>query len=233
MSNQEEFFAWLDGELQGEAAERVAAEVAGNPELQRLAEQHRAFAARLHGAFDPIAAEPVPEALMVATRPGAEVVSLATMRERRRGLPLWQQAAAMAATLVLGLVVGNGFSREPATPVAVEGGRLVAAGKLEQALDVRLASAPRQEGTRIGLTFRDNSGAICRTFTDEDASGLACREGEGWRIRGLFQGSEKESGDYRMAAGVDPQLTAMVDQTIAGEPFDAAQEQAARDRGWH
>jgi hypothetical protein len=36
-----------------------------------------------------------------------------------------------------------------------------------------------------------------------------------------------------MAAGMDPSLAALVDSTIAGEPFDAATEKAAKDKGWH
>jgi hypothetical protein len=35
-----------------------------------------------------------------------------------------------------------------------------------------------------------------------------------------------------MAAGMDPNLAALVDSSMAGEPFDAAQEKAARDKGW-
>jgi hypothetical protein len=35
-----------------------------------------------------------------------------------------------------------------------------------------------------------------------------------------------------MAAGMDPNLAALVDSTIAGEPFDASQEKAARGKGW-
>jgi hypothetical protein len=31
---------------------------------------------------------------------------------------------------------------------------------------------------------------------------------------------------------MDPTLAALVDSTIAGEPFDAAQERAARDKNW-
>ena len=235
MTNEEEFFAWLDGELQGEAADRVAAEVAADPELQWQAQQHRALGARLKQAFDPIAAAPVPEALKPADRTSAEVVDFAAARdsrERRRALPLWQQAAAMAATLVLGLVVGNNLNRVPPAPVAVAGGKLVASADLRQALDARLASTPADRGARIGLTFRDGSGTICRTFTDQGASGLACREGEDWRVRGLFQGPEGQVSDYRMAAGADPQLMEAVEAAIDGEPFDAAQERQAAERGW-
>jgi hypothetical protein len=35
-----------------------------------------------------------------------------------------------------------------------------------------------------------------------------------------------------MAAGVDPNLAALIDATIAGEPLDAAGERAAQQQGW-
>ena len=35
-----------------------------------------------------------------------------------------------------------------------------------------------------------------------------------------------------MAAGGDPRLAALVDENIAGEPLDAAGEQAAQRGGW-
>ena len=111
-------------------------------------------------------------------------------------------------------------------------GKLVAAASLDQALDKQLASASADGATRIGLTFRDGAGNICRSFSDGGASGLACRQGEDWRIRGLFQGAEGQGSDYRMAAGEDPRLAALIEATIAGEPFDADQEKAAQAKGW-
>ncbi len=48
----------------------------------------------------------------------------------------------------------------------------------------------------------------------------------------MFAAPEGQTSDYRMAAGVDPNLAALIDSTMAGEPLDAAQEQAARERGW-
>ena len=53
-----------------------------------------------------------------------------------------------------------------------------------------------------------------------------------WRLKGLFAAPEGQSSDYRMAAGMDPNLAALVGSTITGEPFDAAQEKAAKDKGW-
>ena len=82
------------------------------------------------------------------------------------------------------------------------------------------------------MTYRDKSGAICRTFMEDGSSGLACREKGDWRIRGLFDDAAGQPSEYRMASGPDQRLLDMVDETIAGEPFDAAHERAAREQGW-
>jgi hypothetical protein len=138
----------------------------------------------------------------------------------------------MAATLAVGVLVGTMVPRErEAAPVTVQGSRMYAASALNQALDTQLASAP-QGDTRIGMTFRDQAGAICRSFTTAGSSGLACRDPNGWRLRGLFGAPEGQKSDYRMAAGMDPNLAALVDSTISGEPFDAAQEKTAKEKGW-
>ena len=229
MMDDELFYAWLDGELAGDEAEKVAARVAGDPELQARAEQHRRVAAQLRGAFDPVLQQPVP-----APRFGsADVVDLQSKRserdERRSsfGVPQW---AAMAATLAIGIVAGQFVDNRSAAPVESREGMLVAAASLDQALDSQLASAGNQDAIRVGLTFRNHDGSICRSFSGAVGSGLACRNGGGWNIEGLF-GSTAQ-GDYRMAAGDDPRLAVLVDERIAGEPFDAAAERSARDRDW-
>ena len=85
---------------------------------------------------------------------------------------------------------------------------------------------------RIGVTFRDPAGEICRTFVAPAGRGLACRSGSGWQMKGLFAAPEGQGSDYRMAAGMDPNLAALVDSTMAGAPFDEAAEKAAKDKGW-
>lgn len=233
MDRDEEFFAWLDGELEGEAARRVAARVAASPELTGMAEQHRKMAANLRQAFQPAA----DTAGQPPSFESADLINLgarATERERRRSWFAVPQWAAVAASLALGLVIGTQINgeRHSDAPVAVEDGRMIAAASLDDALDTRLASAPASDGVRIGLTFRNASGAICRSFSAEPSSGLACREGDDWRIQGLFQGAEGQQGEFRMAAGEDPRLATLIDDTIRGEPFDAAQEKAALQKGW-
>ena len=227
MTDEEAFFAWLDGELEGEAAEKVAARVAADPELAEEARLHRALGQQLRGAFDPLMDAPVPD------RIGQAPVDFAAARERRAprrfALPQW---AAIAATLVVGVVGGTMLGSNSSGPVAQQGGTIVAAGALERALDTQLASAPTSGGVRIGLTFRDSAGTVCRSFDDGELSGLACRAGDEWKFRGLFQKGLESNGAYRMAAGPDPRLGAMIDDMLAGEPLDAEGERAAQANGW-
>lgn len=226
----EKFFAWLDGELPPEEALRVEREVASSPELTRAAEQHRALQARLKGAFDPIAEAPLPERL----RPTANVIDFVAAK-RARSQRHWGSAvqwAAIAATLAIGVFAGTMLTPGSSGPVEVRGGKLYAAASLDRALDTELASAPANGPVRVGLTFRDQSGALCRTFTDPRSSGLACRSGSRWQLRGLFAAPEGQGGSYRMAAGMDPNLAALVGSTMSGTPLDAVQEKAARNDGW-
>jgi hypothetical protein len=234
MVEDEKFFAWLDGELPADEAARVEAEVAADPRLSMLAEEHRRMTAGLRGAFAEVEAQPVPERLARVLDRG-KVVDLAEAREHRphRKPPsLWVQMGALAATLAIGIVTGNLLAGGVSSPIGAEGGRLVASAELEDALYARLASMPADSGPRIGLTFRDKSGAICRTFEEQAASGLACREGGNWRIRNLYQSPEGQASDYRMASGQDPQLMEAVEASIDGEPFDAEQERKAMEQGW-
>ena len=231
------FFAWLDGELEPAEAAEVEAAVAADPRLSRLADQHRAFGAKLRGAFEPLVAEPVPARLAEAVRAqGSTVVEFASRSRPATGRSAWTplpQWAAMAATLALGIGLGTTLnSTGGASSVEVRDGRMFAAAGLDRALDTQLASAGATADARVGLTFRDQAGAICRTFADGHSTGLACRERGDWQLRGLFAAPEGQGGDYRMAAGADPNLAALVDSAIHGEAFDAGQEKSARDRGW-
>jgi hypothetical protein len=230
MTEDEKFFAWLDGELGPTEAAEMEAKIASDPKLVRLAEQHRALASTLRGAFDPIADSPVPERLKQALRPSAEIIDFAASR-KLRSLPSIPQWAAMAATLALGVFLGTMMPQRGVAPVEMQGGQIYAASALNRALDTELASAPAGD-VRIGLTFRDRGGEICRSFTARASSGLACRSGGRWQLKGLFAAPEGQASDYRMAAGMNPNLAAMVESTMAGEPFDAAAEKAAKARGW-
>ena len=230
MTEEEEFFAWLDGELDGTAAAAVEARVAADPALAEQARAHRALGAGLRGAFNPVMKAAAPDHF------GAAPIDLGQARERLRqrrpnGLPQW---AAIAATLVLGIGLGTTIGgRGSDAPTAIEGGRLVAAAGLRQALDRQLTSTDqRGAATRIGLTFRNHEGALCRSFDGRDGVGLACRSGENWQIEALFGPGAGTRGNYRTASGGDPLLANLIDQAIVGDPLDAEQERGAWSRHW-
>lgn len=236
MVSDETFFAWLDGELDPAQAAMVEAEVAADPGLSARAAEHRSMQQKLRGAFDPLLSEPLPDTLVAAarSRAPATVVDFGKAKQAReaRRFPIAIQLGAMAASLAVGILVGTMASR-PAdmAPVSVEDSKLYANAGLRHALDTELASAPRGD-VRIGMTFREGGGAICRTFITRASTGLACRQSDKWRVRGLFGAPEGQAGDYRMAGGMEPGLADMVETTMKGEPFDAAQERAARRRQW-
>lgn len=233
MIDEAKFFAWLDGELDAAEASKVEVEVAGDPELQRLADEHRAMSAGLRGAFGHVADAPVPQRLRNTTKAETDVVDLAARRAARRPFGSLPQWAAMAASLVIGIAIGaislNGSSQQP---VETRGGQIYAAGAVDRALDTQLASASPGGDVRIGLTFRNSEGAICRSFEADAATGLACRDEGDWRLRGLFPAPDRQQTEYRMAASPNQQLLDLVDSTIAGDPFDAAAEAQAKERGW-
>jgi len=229
MRDEELLYAWLDGDLEGEDAERVAARVAADPELQAEADRQRRLRAHLRDAFEPVLAQEIPPPQFGP----AQVIDFKARRSEREkrsasfGLPQW---AAMAATLALGIVAGQFVGDRSPSPIKSRDGVLLASASLDRALDTQLASTGGDEAIRVGLTFRNRDGSICRSFGGSAGSGLACRQGGDWRVEGLFDSSGQ--GDYRMAAGEDPRLAALIDERIAGEPFDAATEKAALERGW-
>jgi hypothetical protein len=229
MTDDPDFYAWLDGELPEREASAMAARVAADPQLAAFAEQHRALAGRLSDAFAPILLAPVPERVSrAAERRQAEVVDLAEVRARQRQ---WSVAGmAAAASLALGLAIGTAMPRDSSS-FESSGGKLAAAGPLATALDRQLAAAGDQRGIRLGLSFKDRGGRYCRTFNTQAQSGLACLHGEDWAIEGLV-GAGASDGEYRMASGVDPGLAAIVDSRLAGEPLDAAAEAQAVERRW-
>ena len=141
MTDDEKFFAWIDGELGAAEAAEMEARVATDPDLKRLAEQHRSLGAQMRSAFDPIATAPIPDRLQAALRPSAQVIDFA-LAKRTRSMPALAQWAAMAATLAIGILVGTRLPENSETPVQVQGGKLYAAAALNSALDTQLASAP-------------------------------------------------------------------------------------------
>jgi hypothetical protein len=116
---------------------------------------------------------------------------------------------------------------------------VVAGGNLAKALSTELAAerAPDRVAT-IGLSFLAKSGAYCRTFSlssGHAGAGLACRDGERWRIHLLAPAANDGSAgsEYRTAGSNDsPQLRSLIESEIQGEPLTQEGEEAARRAGW-
>lgn len=243
--SDETLMAYADGEL--DAATRAAVETAAaaDPQLAQRIAQHRTLRARLRGAFEPVLAEPLPERLLAAARGAGGERRTDNVIALRKGRPprwSWPQWGAMAASLIVGVLLGPVLLRSAArpAPLDVSGGRLRASGALARALSQQLASEqPPVAPVTIGVSFRARSGDYCRTFVlreGESLAGLACRQGPNWQVMALAPAAAPgtAAGGYRQAgSGMPPAVAGTLDELIAGEPLDAAAEKAARAHAWN
>ena len=222
MIESETIVAYVDGELGAEAAAAVEAAAKADPAIAEAIAAHRHLRDSLFAVFAPVAEEPVPERLLAAARPPAPVVSLDAFRARRQ---VFVQIGAMAACLVAGVGIALALTHSPGDFRSAPGG-LMAQGQLAHALSSQLASD--DGATRIGLTFRDKAGAVCRTFSTKASDGLACKASDGWRIDALAR--SEGTTEFRQAAS--PLIMSAAQDRMTGDAFDADAEKAARDKGW-
>ena len=224
--------AFADGELDEVGRARVERALAGDPALRDRLDQQRQLRARLAAHYGPVAEEEIPERFRAMLETNIVPFPAAQPRTRR---PLWQSLTALAATLVLGLLLGRTLLAPAPVPgaFAVADGRLVARGSLAEALDSQLASAqPHDTATRIGVTFANRDGRPCRTFDSEATAGIACRSGADWQMMMTAAGSGRQHSDYRQAGSENLLVQQVAQEMMAGEPFDDAAERRARDSGW-
>lgn len=240
---RETLMAFVDGELAPDEEHRVAAEVAKDPALTAYVERQRTLAATLKSAFAPVLEAPIPERIERAVRetPIPSAGLLARLRrywqERRaRAGQTWIPAAALAASVALGVALDGSFGT--GDDMRTKDGALVAQGPLAQALTLDLASeqtADTESAARIGVSFRSGDGAFCRSFetkTRGPLAGIACLKDGGWQLVALTKATPHE-GEFTTAGGDMPAvIRSALSAMIAGDPLDAAQERAARDRGW-
>lgn len=221
--------AFVDGELDDLTARRIEREAATDAALAAEIARHRVLKARLTAHYAPIAEEAVPDRLRSLLAVDGKVdTSLVDRRDARRARFRGIHWGAIAASLVLGLTIGL-RPWMPAADVATDGGTLIAAGALAEALDTQLASnQPGDAAVRIGLSFEDKAGRYCRTFEGQALGGIGCRVGGHWQLDRTMTG--QASGDYRQASS-DELAGAAVAMMRRG-PLDAVGERAARDAGW-
>ena len=235
--------AYVDGELAPDDAARIEAAVASDVMVAARVEREKRLRAQLRGAYDPVLAEQVPDRFRTllaldddATPSGLRGAgNVVKMQPRSPGIsPRWRTPVFAIAASVAALAVS--LWMRPGADVRMQDGVLVAHGALARDLDGVLASAPdTQASTSIGLTFRDTTGRVCRSFTraDMQIAGLACRDGDRWALPLVSRAEAQEKGEFRQASSaVPPEVQAAIDSRLQGDVFDAAQERTARDAGW-
>lgn len=217
--------AYADGELDPITAKRVERAMADDPALAEQVERHRALTARLRGSFAGLDAEPMPAGVAALFAHADNVVPFPTARPKPAPQRWW---GAIAASLVAGLLLGQLVPRA-GSDLAFEGGTAVAQGSLERALDTQLASTQgAQAPVRIGITFRDRAGALCRTFETGTTGGIACSGDSGpWRVQALQGGAETTTTAYAQAGSPMAAVLEQAQAMAAGDPLDAAGEAAA------
>ncbi len=235
-----------DGDLAEPEAAALRARLKAEPGLAAryalFAETRRASAE----AFAPVLAAPVPDRLLAAVRAAAEAspraIGATPARPTAEVLPFRRRAArfvplALAASVAALLAAPAGFllgqrggAPGLADPLAAAGAVVAAA------LDRDPAGAERREGAQVVrmLATHPTPGGACRDFRlDAPAGavlGLACREGEGWRLRASVA---LAGGDaLRPASGDHPVIAAALERLGAEPPLDEAREAALIRRGW-
>jgi hypothetical protein len=244
--SQETLMAYADGELDAATRREIEAAMARDPQLAAQVEKHRALRSELSNAFGGVLDEPVPPQLLDTARTApagapSTVTDLATARAAReqpgRRHWSWPEWAAIAASLVIGVLAGRTALDRSSALIATRGDDVVASGALAQALTERAAGeVPGTQGLAIGMSFVAKSGQYCRTFTARDSHGLAgmaCRAADQWHVQALAHGRPAMGGGYRMAGTqLPPSILRAVEDNIAGEALDAEQEATALERGW-
>ena len=242
--SEETLMAYADGELDPATRAALETAMAADAGLAQRVAQHRALRTRLRAAFDPVLDEPLPKRLIEsvhgapAQRPAAKVIPLRRAAARRWS---WPQLGALAASLILGALLGPLLLHLPAGGGAIvtRDGQMLASGVLARALTEQLASSqPPAAPVQIGVSFRARDGAYCRSFLLREQralAGVACREHDAWRLEVLAQAQAEPSaaaGFKPAGSALPPSVARTLDELRAGEPLDAGAEAAARGRDW-
>ncbi|MDP3677121.1 MAG: hypothetical protein Q8R44_18795 [Novosphingobium sp.] len=231
--SDESVIAYVDGRMEG--AERIAfeANMGKDATLSECVGTHRWLVRQIVAAYP----EPIEEGdeQELADRLGLRennVRPISSHREPRQPWGWAWIAGAMAASLVIGLFVGQSRSSSTDSLIALSDGRPIASGSLADSLSNRLSG--ENGAIRIAMTFRTRGG-VCRTFqTSQNVGGVACRDGSRWVIPVMeATKSSSDSTEYRLAAGaLSPSLMARVDQMIVGEPLGPKEVAGLKRSNW-
>jgi hypothetical protein len=228
MITEEKLMAYVDGELSENEKEAIDAALAGDQRLQARLAAERLLRIRMGELYDPALNEEIPERLTRMLQPADNrVVFLkrqSTVTDRWR----WQNLAALAASLVIGMFLGQNLTGGESVDTGLEVNAQLAA-----ALNTQLASTQSPANpVQIGISFEGPGGQPCRTFESAGWAGLACGSGGAWQLRLLAPKGDTRSAEFQQAGSASALVMGSAQELIVGEPMTAQQERQARDAGW-
>lgn len=228
--NDETLMALADDEITGDAAARLHARIADDPDL---AARYALFTQT--GELVHVAAREDPDAVIsadfearirdmgaAASRKADNVV---LMQRARRWGPV---ALAASLALAVGLSAGAFFNSG-----TTKTGPLVLSTELQALLGILPAGAqaelPDGRDLRIVASFTDGTGAFCREYetTAEGATryiSVACRDGSDWSLRFAMATASNTNG-YAPASSLEA-LDAFYAATDASPPLPEEEERA-------
>jgi len=242
--NRETLDAYVDGELAPDEMTRVAALLGERADFKTYVDSQLALRNRLAVSFAPLMAEPIPDRLQRPLRATPPHLRVTFWRRWLGEFISWRGGVPLAASLVFGLIVGVAIERSARTELpfvrSLQNGQVLAQGELAGALNQQLESSDQyDQRARIGISFRSRAGLDCRTFewrgTTTTANGVACHTGGDWAVAALAttRRTVNDQAAYQMAGAAMPDaIRNTVNELIAGLPYDAAAERAARDAHW-
>ena len=243
-TGRETLDAYVDGELPPAEMTRIGALLAERADLKSYVDDQIALKTRLQASFAPLLVEAIPDRLQQALHATLPRLRTASWRARISQYLSWNVAVPAAASLVFGLIIGIAIERSGPAELpfvrSFSNGQVVAQGELADALNVQLASAGRSAPhAHIGLSFRSRNGEDCRTFEWRGeatvTSGVACHAADEWAVAATATTARtaNDQAAYQMAGvGMPDAIRNTVNAMIAGEPYNAAAERAARGAHW-
>ncbi|MBA4748895.1 MAG: hypothetical protein H2056_09310 [Sphingopyxis sp.] len=241
--------AFLDGKLDDDAlVDAIEAAINADPALAEKIERLAVAddgALAVRQAFAPVLDAPVPDHLaqIVASSSAdsAVVADFAAARAKRDARQpandngrawRWPQFAAMAASLMVGVMIGGpllvgGADSDRALVLAGADGFATApviAAMLDTAPSGQSVDLAGLGAGEVVLTFRNSDRQLCRQFTIEGADttsdALACAGADGgWRIEALGRRAAP-AGDMKLAGGdAAVSVVAAVDAMIDSDPL--------------
>lgn len=236
MVGDEKLMAYVDGELPADERERIRAAIAQDESLQKAVAGEELLRRKLAELHSPVLEEDVPGRLthLLESRQGSlPPLRGSSLAKSGPGAPTrwWKNVTAIAASLVLGLFLGQALS----DPAGDESGPVaaVAQGQLAKALETQLASSQTPaDPVQIGATFIGRGGHPCRTYETSASAGLACRSGGEWRLKLIAPGAGTPSTEYQQAGSSAELVMRSAQELLAEGPMGAEQERQARDAGW-